>query len=280
MYTPGSSAGVTPASWTLLQPCCPTPRPGREAELPRKHARHVTLVGETGLRGRRRERNAVANQHPRTLGAAAQQPRVGRQPIGSLEAAQNLIAAQSREPGQVCETRAPRRIVGEALADLLELAGWRIAPPRRAMPRHQAYATCDQRFLECQRIHRSRVWRAIVPALETRKQTLEDPEERRVCDHRTSDLGASPLGRREGRHHVHIDIDDAPAPRGRAERPAVMNFTGISCDDLAGVPAHDAATTEPLLRAVFQEPESKGVVPVPVELQRAVDMRAVDALER
>src|SRR3989454_6856450 len=156
MYTPGSSAGVTPASWTLLQPCCPTPRPGREAELPRKHARHVTLVGETGLRGRRRERNAVANQHPRTLGAAAQQPRVGRQPIGSLEAAQNLIAAQSREPGQVCETRAPRRIVGEALADLLELAGWRIAPPRRAMPRHQAYATCDQRFLECQRIHRSR----------------------------------------------------------------------------------------------------------------------------
>src|SRR5207253_1589718 len=156
----------------LLQPCCPTPRARREAELPRKHARQVTLVGETGLRRRRREGNAVTNQHPRTLGAAAQQPRVGREPIGSLESAQNLIAAQPRELGQVCETRHARRIVGETLADLLEVRGWRIAPPRRAMPRHQAYATCDQRFLECQGIHRSRVWRAIVPALETdRKST-------------------------------------------------------------------------------------------------------------
>src|SRR2546425_4573052 len=272
MYTPGSSAGVTPASWTLLQPCCPTPRPGREAELPRKHARHVTLVGETGLRGRRRERNAVANQHPRTLGAAAQQPRVGRQPIGSLEAAQHLIAAQPREPGQVCETRASPRIVSEALADLLEVRGWRIAPPRRAMPRHQAYATCDQRFLECQGIHRLRVWRAIVPALETGKQTLQDPEEHSVFDHRTRDLGVPGLGCREGRHHVHVDIDDAPAPRGRAERPAIMDFTGIGCDDLAGVPAHDTAATEPLLRAVFQEPESERVVPVPAELLGAVDV--------
>src|SRR2546425_2565423 len=119
----------------LLQPCCPTPRARREAELPRKHARQVTLVGETGLRRRRREGNAVTNQHPRTLGAAAQQPRVGRQPIGSLESAQNLIAAQPRELGQVRETRHSRRVVSEALADLLEVRGWRIAPPRRAMPR-------------------------------------------------------------------------------------------------------------------------------------------------
>src|SRR3989449_1513402 len=280
VHTRKSSAGVTPASWTLLQPCGPTPRAGGEAELPRKHARHVTLIGKTGLRRRRREGNAVTNQNPRTLGAAAQQPRVGRQPVGSLETAQNLIAAQPREPGQVCETRHSRRIVSEALADLLEVAGWRIAPPRRAMPRHQAYATCDQRFLECQGIHRSRVWRAIVPALETRKQTLQDPEEHSVFNHRTRDLGAPPLGCREGRHHVHIDIDDAPAPRGRAERPAVMNFTGIGCDHLAGVPAHDAAATEPLLRAVFQEPESVGVVPVTAELLRAVDVRAVDACER
>ena len=101
------------------------------------------------------------------------------------------------------------------------------------MPRHQPYATCDQRFLECQGIQRSRVWRAIVPALETRKQTLEDPEEHRVFDHGARDLGVPPrparsprplLGCREGRHHVHIDIEYAPAPRGRAERPAVMNF--------------------------------------------------------
>src|SRR6266704_1839917 len=99
----------------LLQPCCPTPRARREAELPRKHARQVTLVRET---------------------------------------------------------RHSRRVVSEALADLLEVRGWRIAPPRRAMPRHQAYTTCDQRFLECQGIHRSRVRLAIVPALETRKQTL------------------------------------------------------------------------------------------------------------
>src|SRR5256886_10039315 len=155
-----------------------------------------------------------------------------------------------------------------------------MAPPHRAMPRHQAYATCDQRFLECQGIHRSRVWLAIIPALEARKQTLQRPEEHRVCDDRTGDLGASPLGCREGRHHVHIDIDDAPAPRGRAERSAVMDFTGIGCDDLAGVTAHDAAPTEPLLRAVFEEPESVGVVPVPAELLRAVDVRAVDALER
>src|SRR5438552_1852431 len=138
----------------LLQPCCPTPRARREAELPRKHARQVTLVGETGLRRRRREGNAVTNQHP------------------------------------------------------------------------------------------------------------------------------PPLGCREGRHHVHIDIGDAPAPRGWAERPAVMNFTRIGCDDLAGVTAHDAAPTEPLLRAVFEEPESVRVVPVPAELLRAVDVRAVDALER
>src|SRR2546426_7733470 len=45
-----------------------------------------------------------------------------------------------------------------------------------------------------------------------------------------------------------------------SERPAVMDFTGIGGDDLAGVPAHDSAATEPLLRAVFQEPESVGVV--------------------
>src|SRR5438094_1890998 len=192
VHTRESSAGVTPVSWTLLQPCGPTPRARREAELPRKHARQVTLVGETGLRRRRREGNAVTNQHPRTLGAAAQQPRVGREPIGSLESAQNLIAAQPRELGQVCETGHSRRIVSEALADLLEVRGWRIAPPRRAMPRHQAYATFDQRFLECQGIHRSHVWRAIVPALETRKQTLQDPEEHRVFDHRTRDLGVPP----------------------------------------------------------------------------------------
>src|SRR5437016_3469252 len=267
----------------LLQPCCPTPRARREAELPRKHARQETLVGETGLRRRRRESNAVTNQHPRTLGAAAQQPRVGRQPIDSLESAQNLIAAQPRELGQVCETGHSRRIVSEALADLLEVRGWRIAPPRRAMPRHQAYTTCDQRFLECQGIHRLRLWSAIVPAFETRKQTLQDPEEHRVLDHRPRDLGVPPrpsLGCREGRHHVHIDIGDAPAPRGWAERPAVMNFTRIGCDDLAGVTAHDAAPTEPLLRAVFEEPESVRVVPVPAELLRAVDVRAVDALER
>ena len=59
-----------------------------------------------------------------------------------------------------------------------------------------------------------------------------------------------------------------------------MDFTGIGGDDLAGVPAHDAAATEPLLRAVFQEPESVRVVPVPAEPQRAVDVRAVDAFER
>ena len=59
-----------------------------------------------------------------------------------------------------------------------------------------------------------------------------------------------------------------------------MNFTGIGCDDLAGVAAHHAAATEPLLRAVFQEPESVRVVPVPAELQRAVNVRAVDAFER
>src|SRR5437016_6316422 len=121
-------AGVTPASWTLLQACCPTPRAGSEPELPRKHARHVTLVGKTGRRRRRREASTVTNQHPRTLGAAAQQPRVGRQPISPLEAAQHLIATQPREQGQVRETRHPRRIVGEALADLLEVARWRSAP--------------------------------------------------------------------------------------------------------------------------------------------------------
>src|SRR6266567_3057895 len=110
MYTKESSAGVTPPSWTLLQPCGPPPRSGGEAELPRKHARHVTLVGETGRRRCRRERTAVTNQHPRTLGAAAQQPCVGRQSIGSLEAAQHLITAQPREPGQVCETGHSRRI--------------------------------------------------------------------------------------------------------------------------------------------------------------------------
>ena len=82
------------------------------------------------------------------------------------------------------------------------------------------------------------------------------------------------------RVHVHIDIGDAPAPRGRAERSAIMYFTGIGGDDLARVTAHDAAAAEPLLRAVFQEPESVRVVPMPAELLRAVDVRAVDALER
>src|SRR2546426_5014031 len=78
VHTRKSSAGVTLASWTLLQPCGPTPRAGGEAELPRQHARHVTLVGETGLQSCRREGTAGTNQHPRTLRAAAQQPRVRR----------------------------------------------------------------------------------------------------------------------------------------------------------------------------------------------------------
>ena len=102
------------------------------------------------------------------------------------------------------------------------------------MPRHQAYATCDQRFLERQGIHRLPVLFAAVPALETRKQTLQDSDEHRVRDHRTGDLGVPPLGRREGRHHVHIDIENAPAPRGQAERSAIVYFTGIGADDLAG----------------------------------------------
>src|SRR5439155_14683260 len=105
VHTRESSAGWTPASWTLLQPCGPAPCAGSEAELPRKHARHVTLVSKTGRRRRRRERGAVSNKHPRPLGAAAQQPRVRRQPVGSLEAPQHLIAAQPREPGQLCEIR-------------------------------------------------------------------------------------------------------------------------------------------------------------------------------
>src|SRR4029077_14318666 len=37
VHTGESWAGATPASWTLLQPGCPTPRAGGEAELPRKH---------------------------------------------------------------------------------------------------------------------------------------------------------------------------------------------------------------------------------------------------
>src|SRR3989441_6203229 len=78
VHTRKSSAGMTPASWTLLQPCCPTPRAGGEAELPRKDARHVTLVCETGLKSCRREGTAGTNAHPRTLRAAAQQPRVRR----------------------------------------------------------------------------------------------------------------------------------------------------------------------------------------------------------
>jgi len=61
VHTRKSSVGMAPASCTLLQPCCPTPRAGREAELPRKHARHVTLVGETGRRRCRRESTAVPN---------------------------------------------------------------------------------------------------------------------------------------------------------------------------------------------------------------------------
>src|SRR2546425_13280116 len=101
----------------LLQPCCPTPRARREAELPRKHARQVSLVGETGLRRRRREGNAVTNQHPRTLGVAAQQPRVGRQPIGWLESAQYLTAAKPLALGLVRGTRHPPRVVSNALAD-------------------------------------------------------------------------------------------------------------------------------------------------------------------
>src|SRR5260370_41374797 len=46
-HTRESSARSTPASWTLLQPCGAAPCPGGEAKPPRKHPRHVTLVGET-----------------------------------------------------------------------------------------------------------------------------------------------------------------------------------------------------------------------------------------
>src|SRR5437016_1791117 len=73
VHTRKSSAGVTPASCTLLQPCCPAPRARGEAELPRKHARHVTLVGETGRRRCPGEGSAVTNQHPRTLGARSEE---------------------------------------------------------------------------------------------------------------------------------------------------------------------------------------------------------------
>src|SRR5207244_4814058 len=146
VHTRKSSAGVTPASCTLLQPCCPAPRARGEAELPRKYARHVTLVGETGRRRCRRERSAVTNQHPRALGAAAQEPRVRRQPIGSVEAAQHLIAAQPREPSQVCETRASRRVVSEALAERWKGGGRSIAPPPPPTTQHQPYYTCAQSF--------------------------------------------------------------------------------------------------------------------------------------
>src|SRR5207248_2604785 len=253
---------------------------GSELELPREDARQVTLIRKTGRCRRRRKRAAVPNQHSRPLGAAAQQPRVRRQSVCAFEPAQHLIAAQPCEPGQLREIRYARRIVAEALADLADFRGWRSTPPRRAMPRHQAHAACDQSFLEREGIHLPRVWRAIIPALESRKQALQHPGEQRIGDHRIRDLGASPLGCRQARHYAWVDIDDAPASRRRADRPAVVDFTGIGRDDVAGVAAHDAAATEPLLRAVLQESKSIGVVPVPAELLRAVDVRAVDAWER
>src|SRR5438128_7887681 len=49
VHTRKSSAGMAPASCTLLQPCCPAPRPARDAELPRKDAPPVTLRAETAL---------------------------------------------------------------------------------------------------------------------------------------------------------------------------------------------------------------------------------------
>src|SRR2546426_8115101 len=64
VHTRKSSAGVTLASWTLLQPCGPTPRAGGEAELPRKNARQVALVGETGLKSCRRGGRGVTSQNP------------------------------------------------------------------------------------------------------------------------------------------------------------------------------------------------------------------------
>jgi hypothetical protein len=75
-------------------------------------------------------------------------------------------------------------------------------------------------------------------------------------------------------------VNDAPATRGIADRPAVVNLTGVGVDDFAWIAADVAAPAPPDLRAAIDETEAIAVVPVAAEVMIAVDYRAVDAGDR
>src|ERR1041385_3780531 len=81
------------------------PRARRESELPRERPRHVALVGKSRLLRRRRQRRAGANQHPRALHAATQEPRVRRHAVDLLEAAHPLVAREADQTAELVECR-------------------------------------------------------------------------------------------------------------------------------------------------------------------------------
>jgi len=100
------------------------------------------------------------------------------------------------------------------------------APRTRAMPRIRR-TQLDQRFLEFKGNRRSRVVAFCdYSSARARKQTLQRPEERSLGDDRMV-IWLRARSEREAVIKSTIDMDDAPAPRGRAERPAVLYFTGL-----------------------------------------------------
>lgn len=131
------------------------------------------------------------------------------------------------------------------------------------MAGHEERARLRERLLESEpcdvRAHATR------PLLQPPEDLPQRSCERRILDHRSSDLDQPRVLTSDAMHHVGMHRQDAPVSHRAAERSAVMNLAGKRIDDRAGICVDYAAATVPALPSTVQQPERVRIVPVPIE---------------